>query len=310
MVTDPLSIRQLETFVALIDRGSFTKAARFLNLSQSTVSGHIAELERRLGVRLVERDRGGAKPTSAGHALLRPAREALRAERNARQAIADLTGLLSGTLVLGASTIPASYLLPRLIAEFHTRYPAVSIRMITGDSDQILDRVSAGEVEAAFVGRLPKRNDLHSDEVDRDRLILVASPAHALASRGRVSLADIADQPLVMRERGSGTRAATEAALSVPAGRGGVHPGLNVVCEVGSTEAMKAAVVEGLGMAFLSDLAVRAELASKTLVEIPLEEFSVRREFHLVRRDGKLLSPAAQAFVTIALEGHERDDAA
>ena len=182
--------------------------------------------------------------------------------------------------------------------------------MITGDSDQTLDRVSAGEVEAAFVGRLPKRNDLHSDEVDRDRLVLVASPAHAFASRGRVSLAEIADQPLVMRERGSGTRAATEAALSVPAGRGGVHPGLNVVCEVGSTEAMKAAVVEGLGMAFLSDLAVRAELASKTLVEIPLEEFSVRREFHLVRRDGTLLSPAAQAFVTIALEGHERDDAA
>src|SRR5262245_23058217 len=108
-VNDPLSIRQLEVFVALVEQGSFTKAARHLELSQSTVSGHMADLERRLGIRLVERDRNGVQPTAGGRALLLPARQALQAERGARMAVQELSGLLRGTLVVGGSTIPASY---------------------------------------------------------------------------------------------------------------------------------------------------------------------------------------------------------
>ena len=102
---DPLSIRQIQVFVALTEQGSFTKAARYLRLSQSTVSGHISDLERRIGLRLVERDRSGVRPTDAGRMLLRPAREVLRSERSARMAMEELSGLLRGLLVVGGSTL-------------------------------------------------------------------------------------------------------------------------------------------------------------------------------------------------------------
>ena len=139
--TDPLSIRQLEVFVALVEKESFTRAAQHLQLSQSTVSGHVADLERRLGVRLVERERSGVRTTAAGDALLRPAREVLQAERNARMSVEELSGLLKGSLVVGGSTIPASYLLPEIFARFHGEHPGVALRMLTGDSREIVDEL-------------------------------------------------------------------------------------------------------------------------------------------------------------------------
>ena len=143
---EPLSIRQLEVFLALVEQGSFTRAARHLGLSQSTVSGHVADLERRLGARVVERARSGVRPTAAGTALLGPARQTLAAERSSRQAVEELTGLLGGRLVVGGSTIPATYLLPPIFASFHAAHPGVGLRVVTGDSRDILDRVLASYV--------------------------------------------------------------------------------------------------------------------------------------------------------------------
>jgi molybdate transport repressor ModE-like protein len=299
--SEPLSVRQLEVFVALVDHGSFTRAAKHLKLSQSTVSGHIAELERRLGVRLVERDRGGARPTAAGKAFLRPARETLRAELNTRRAIADMTGLLSGVLVVGGSTIPSSYVLPVIFARFHAAYPGVSLRLSTGDSRVILDRVTTGEVEVGLVGERPRRSRLTAQVLGRDELILVASPQHELAGRRSVAMADVLSQPLVTREEGSGTRSAAEKALVAALGKRDL-PELPIACEVGSTEAMKAAVAAGLGWAFISNLAVKEEMTVGSLVRIPLKGFSVVRSFHLVSRSDDLLSPAARAFKRIALK--------
>jgi DNA-binding transcriptional LysR family regulator len=296
-----LSVRQLEVFVALVDHRSFTRAAKHLKLSQSTVSGHIAELERRLGVRLLERERGGARPTAAGKAFLRPARETLRAELNTRRAIADMTGLLSGTLVVGGSTIPSSYILPVIFARFHAAYPGVSLRLSTGDSRDILERVATGEVEVGLVGERPRSNRLVAQVVGGDELILVASARHELAGRRNVAVADVLDQPLLTREQGSGTRSAAEKALAAALGKRDL-PELPIACEVGSTEAMKAAVAAGLGWAFISNLAVQDEMAAGTLVRIPLKGFSVARSFHLVSRSDDLLSPAARAFKTIALK--------
>ena len=135
---DPISIRQLAVFAALVEHESFTQAARHIGLSQSTVSGHIADLERRLDVLLVERGRGGVRPTAAGQALLPHARQVLRAEEGARHAVRDLSGLVQGQLVVGASTIPATYLLPQLFAGFHEKYPAISLRVVAGDSGEVL----------------------------------------------------------------------------------------------------------------------------------------------------------------------------
>lgn len=297
---EPLSIRQIDAFVALVEQGSFTRAARRLRLSQSTVSGHIADLERRLGVRLVERDRDGVKPTAAGQALLKPSREVLRAERNARMAIAELTGLLRGSLVIGGSTIPASYLLPALLGEFRRAHPGVSLRLVTGDSRAVAHMVRTGEVELGVVGALPHESGVRSWSVGRDHLVFVVAKGQPLAQKRSLAVAEALRQPLVMREEGSGTREATLAALARALGKRELES-LEIACEVGSAEAMKAAVRAGLGAAFVSDLSVRDELERGILVAVKVKDFEAAREFHLVAREEEILSPAARAMRDLAV---------
>lgn len=288
---DPLSIRQLQVFVALTEQRSFTKAARHLRLSQSTVSGHMSDLERRLGVRLVERERSGVRPTEAGKVLLRPAKEVLRAERSARQAVEELSGLLRGVLVVGGSTIPSSYILPAIFARFRAAHPGVALQLVTGDSREVVDRVLNADVEIGVVGAPSGESDLLEEKIAEDRLALILPAGHALAGRKTVSIASLLEHPLVMREEGSGTRAATEKALRA-CGSGE----WSVACEVGSTEAVKAAVRCGLGAAFVSSLAVAEEVAAGALATVTVRGFDVPRSFYLVSRQEAFLSPAALAF--------------
>ncbi|HEX5135483.1 MAG TPA: selenium metabolism-associated LysR family transcriptional regulator [Planctomycetota bacterium] len=300
-VNDPLSIRQLEVFVALVEKGSFTRAARHLVLSQSTVSGHMADLERRLGVRLVERERSGVRPTPAGRALLVPARQALQAERGARMAVQELSGLLRGALVVGGSTIPASYILPALFGRFHKEHPGVSLRLLTGDSRDVLEQVRHATIEIGMIGSAPDASDVRSTKIGEDSLTLVAGIDHPLAGRVQVQAADLLQYAMVMREEGSGTRAATTQALRKLLGPEGMAK-LAIACEVGSAEAQKAAVREGLGLAFVSNLAIRDDLSRGNLVALRVRGFDVRRSFHLVSRAEELLSPAAKAFRTLAIK--------
>jgi DNA-binding transcriptional LysR family regulator len=292
---DPLSIRQLGVLVALVEQGSFGRAARALGLSQSTVSGHLAEFEDRVGQRLVDRNRKGVVLTAAGKTLLPHAREALRAEAGARRALADLSGLLTGTLRIGGSTIPASHLLPEWIAGFHRGHPRIGLHLFTGDTESVLAQVRSGEVEVGVVGGKPGRSGLLSTEVGEDRLVLVVAPGHPFAKRRSVAVSEAVTTPLVLREKGSGTRAATMASLTTALGEDAVHR-LEVVLEVGSTEGLKAAVRSGLGAAFASELAVRTEVATKTLVAVPVDGFDARRIFRMVTREEARLSPAARAF--------------
>ena len=288
-----LSTRQIEVFVAIVEQKSFTRAAQQVGLSQSTVSGHVADLERRLGTTLIERDRSGVRLTPAGTALLPSAREMLRAERAARQAVEDLAGLAGGRLVIGASTIPATHLLPSLFSTFHAQFPAVSLRLVAGDSAEILDRILLAEIEVGIVGARPDPAELTSHAVGEDRLVLVAAPDHPLAGRKKVTVDDLFETGVVMREPGSGSRAEAERAL-------GLDEPIRAVCEMGSTESVRAAARAGLGAAFLSELAVDEDLASGKLVALSLDGFDSRRTFYLAHRTSARLSPAARAFVELA----------
>jgi DNA-binding transcriptional LysR family regulator len=295
--TDPLSIRQLEVFVALVDQGSFTRAARHLGLSQSTVSGHIADLERRLGMRLVGRERSGVTPTGAGKVLLKPAREALRAERHARMAAAELTGLLRGSLAVGGSTIPAVYLVPQLLRAFRQLHPGVTVSLATGDSVEIAEAVAGGDVDVGCVGTRPRARGLQVAPAGHDELVVIVPPDHPLAGRRALSVKDLLPHPVVLREEGSGTRRAMLEALGL---RGRAQE-LDVVCHVGSTEAVKAAVRCGLGFSLVSNLAVADERAAGTLVAVPVRGLSARRAFWFVAREPESVSPAGQAFWELAV---------
>lgn len=290
--SEPLSTRQLQVLVALVDLGSFTKAAAHLGLGQSTVSGHVADLERRLGGRLLERDRSGVRPTPLGEAVLRPARDALRAERAVRRSAADQSGLFAGRLAVGGSTIPAVYLLPAHLARFRRQHPEVTLRLLTGDSREIVEGVLAGDVDVGVVGVRPVGKGLWSAPLEEDELVLVCAPSHPFAKRSRVSVQQTMLEPIVLRERGSGTRAAMlEAFRGIDA-----KYQLDTVLEVGSTEAVKAAVRAGLGVSFVSRLAVRDELADERLCQVKVSGFHVPRTFWVVTRTESRLGPATRAF--------------
>ena len=299
--TDPLSIRQLEVFVALVDQGSFTQAARHLGLSQSTVSGHMADPENRLGMRLVGRERSGVTPTGAGGVLLKPARDALRAERTARMAAAELSGLLQGSLSVGGSTIPAVYIIPPLLSAFRSRHEGVTISLVTGDSSEVLEFVQGGDVDVGVVGIRPRGRGLQCERVGGDELVMITPPEHPFAERDIVGREDILDEPIVMREPGSGTREVMLESM----GFKGSERELDVACHVGSTEAVKAAVRAGLGISFVSSLAVRDEIAAATLVVTPVRGLAARRDFYLVARDPQHLSPAGRAFWAESLSGEK-----
>ncbi len=294
---DPLSLRQIAVFVALIDQRSFTKAAQSLGLSQSTVSGHIADLEQRLGARLVERERGGVRPTSAGSALIRPAREMLQAERNARMAIDEHAGLIHGELRIGASTIPASYILPELLGRFHESHANIRLTVETGDSGEITERVQNADLEIGVVGFAPNHAAVHAHAVARDRLVLVVGGNHPL-KKSRIDATELAELEFVMREKGSGTRAAAQQALNELLGD--AAGALRVRCHVGSTEAQRAAVRAGLGAALISSLAASNDVAQKSIREIKVKGLDVTREFFLITRADNHLSPAARALRDLA----------
>ena len=293
--SDPISIRQLEIFVILVEKGSFTEAARHLGLGQSTVSGHLADLEKRLGVRLLERGRGGVTTTSTGRQLLPTARQAVRAERRFRLEARELGGLVTGTLVVGGSTIPSVYLLPKWLRLFRRDYPGVRLDLRTGDSAHVLSLVETGHVDVGLIGLATRDRSLRATPIADDELVLIVSPDHPFATRERVGLEEVAGQPMVAREEGSGTQKSVAEKLRP------FESSLDVVCRVGTTEAAKAFVRSGLGVSFVSGLAVADEVRSGALVAVRVEGFDGHRRFHLVTRGEEHLTPAGRAFRDLVL---------
>lgn len=290
-IDEPLSIRQLEVFTSLVEFGSFTSAARELGLRQPTVSGHMADLEERLGLRLVERRRSGIRITPAGRALLDAATATLASERHVRQAAAELHGLLTGTVTIGASTIPAAYLLPAKLGEFMTEHENVHVRVKTGSSEAALAWLHDSAVDLAIIGTVPQDRTLECVPFERDQLVLICAPDHPLAGTAGVTRDELLRERFVMRARGSGTRAAMIDGLGIR----GREDELNSTLEVESTEAVKAAVRAGLGVSFVSELAISDDLGSGTLSTVPVSGFASAREFYLVRRTSRLSSPSARA---------------
>ena len=295
---DPLSIRQLEIFVTLVEHGSFTRTARHLGLSQSTVSGHMADLERRLGVRLVDRERSGVAISREGEVLLPAVREALRAERHARRAAEELLGLLRGRLVVGGSTIPAAYLLPPPLAAFRQAFPDVEIVLKSGDSLEMAEAVRCAEVDIAWIGEARASGavcaGLHVDTTPGDTLQCAVAPGHPLAEEASVRIQDLQAHAMVRREPGSGTQAAVDDAME--ALDAGAAQALPVSCTVGTTDAVKACVRAGLGYAFLSDLAVRDEVRMGVLHVVPIEGLNIGRRFQIVHRPLARMAPAGRLF--------------
>lgn len=294
-----MDCRQLEVFCKIVELKSFSRAADAVELTQPTVSGHIMALERDLGVKLLDRLGREVVPTQAGKTLYGYATRILKLRDEASQAMARMTGDLRGRLEIAASTIPGTYILPHHLKAFAARYPEVTVSVRIGDTKEVVNLVLDRELEVGMVGAKLEASKLHFEPLAEDELVLIVAPEHPWAQREEVEARELAGQPLVLREKGSGTRMRLEQALKAA---GLSLAQLSVAAEIATNEAIKQAVSSGLGAAFVSDLAVAEERKNGTLRALALKGVSLKRTFYVIRRRGVNLSPASETFLEFLLK--------
>ncbi len=293
-----MEFRHIKLFCLILENRSISIAAKKASLSQPTVSQHLRALEEELGVLLFDRVGRRMVPTKAAETLYPYASRALSLMEEGRQALDAHMGLVRGDLKVAGSTIPAHYILPDIFSEFQKVHPLVKLCLSVGDSEWVLDALRARDVELGFVGARLERPGLLFHPFARDELVLVAHAGHPLASEGPLPLGKIASLPILSRERGSGTRASWEALMRQA---GLDREDLQIVAELGSTEAVVRGVKAAMGVGIVSLRAVEEELARGTLVRIPLESPPLERTFYVVEDSNRTPSAAAKAFLSFVI---------
>jgi DNA-binding transcriptional LysR family regulator len=261
------------------EQHSFRKAAEELYLTQPAVSLQIKALEEDIGVQLFDRTGAHIALTESGKVLLGYSRQANALFVQAEHDIAALSGDHAGQLALGASSTIAQYVLPRLLGEFAREHPRVHPTMISGNTEQIVEAVEEQRIALGLIEGPARSRDVKTEPFLEDELVLIVSAAHEWAERKSIPCSQIASAPLLMRERGSGTRRVVEMALA----RQGVKANsLRIVMELDSTEAIKSAVEAGLGVGFVSRWAIAKDLRLDNSFRIAeVEGLRIRREFLL-----------------------------
>ncbi|WP_107095071.1 LysR family transcriptional regulator [Streptomyces chattanoogensis] len=267
----------LELLLAVARLGSLGRAARARGITQPAASSRIRSMERQLGVALVERSPRGSRLTDAGVLVTDWARRVVEAAEAFDAGAQALRGRRDSRLRVAASMTIAEYLLPGWLVALRARRPGTAVSLLAGNSRAVAERLLAGEADLGFVEGLEVPAGLDGTVIGHDRLIVVAAPSHRWARRRReLAPAELAAAPLILRERGSGTRQVLDAALAR-------HGGLaDPLLELASTTAVKAAVVSEAAPSVVSELAVREELTARRLVEIPVRDLRLGRDLRAV----------------------------
>ncbi|MEQ1661603.1 MAG: LysR family transcriptional regulator [Thiobacillus sp.] len=285
--------RRLQVFYSVAKQLSFTKAADILYMTQPAVTFQVKQLEEHFNTRLFERSHGKISLTPAGELVLGYAERilALTGEMEAR--VGELTGQVTGPLMIGASTTIAEYQLPRILGEFKSRFPQVQARLTVANSETIAAKIADHSLDVGLIEAPSHNPNLTTLACCEDELVMICSPDHALASRSNVSARDISEQPYVSREHGSGTREVIDDFFK----QNGVNPDdLHIEMELGSREAIKGAVEAGLGIALMSASTVTKEIQLGTLVAVPLSPM-LTRQLSMVYAPEKFRSKLLDAFI-------------
>ena len=291
-----MDTRQLAAFCAVVERRSFSRAAEALGVTQPAVSQQVRALEKRLGAQLLDRSGRRVEPTEAGRRLYRGAQRLLDLEEQVLGEVADGGGALAGALHLGASTGPASIVVPLLLCEFRRAHPLVRVRLAVHDTQTVVDLVADRELELGIVGAARRHRGVRFEPFLRDEVILACPPAHPFAGRA-VTLDELRAEPPILMQEGAGVRQVVEDELR----RLGTRlRDLDVPLELGLQESVRSAVAAGYGPAFISRTAVEAELADGRVAEARLEGMDGRRDISLVRATSRAPTRVAEAFVAFA----------
>lgn len=275
---------RLRVFISAARNLSFTRCAQEMYITQPAVSKHIFELEREFELPLFERNGSKLKLTQAGEVLLKNAEQVIERYNDLRADMGRLIDMVNGDLRIGASTTIAQYLLPSLMATFIKRFPDVKLSMISGNSVQIETALFEHRIDVGLVENSTRSQGLHYENFMKDELVLVADVNHKFGRFDEILPSDLHKFPLVLRENGSGTLEVVEKYLA----KYNVHlPDLNIVMQLGSTEAIKSFIHNADAVAIVSIIALLKELKEGILKVIEIKDVNMDRQFAFVQRQGE-----------------------
>jgi DNA-binding transcriptional LysR family regulator len=288
------TFRQLEVFEAIARLGSFTRASEELHLTQPTVSMQMKKLTDAVGLPLFEQVGRKIYLTEAGKELEITAREIMQSLERCDMSIAEMCGLRKGKLRL-AVVSTAKYFVPRILGDFSREHPGVEVALKVTNRQRVLERAS-DNLDDLYIFSLPDHHiELDARPFMLNELVVMAQPGHPLAQQRNISMARIAQEPFLMRERGSGTRTTVESIFN----QHGVRP--NIRMELGSNEAIKQAIIGGLGISVLSRHTIGAEGGSEPVI-LDVEGFPVVSQWYIGHPAGKQLSVVAHAFLDFLIQ--------
>lgn len=277
-----ITLQQLESLLALVEAGSFTKASASLFLSQSSLTKQIQNMEDAAGTKLVNRGGAGTSLTPEGQILYDYAKRLTRLRDEAQDRVEHLKNQDSGHIYIAASTTPATYILPQLLTHVLPAHPDITIHIQMHDSDEVLQMVLNNQAEIGFIGKETANKKIIAERLCHDKLVLAVPPQHRLARQQSVTIGELAQEAFVIREHGSATRAIFEDFLQRQGGNRLSR--FNVICEMGSTEAVKEAILAGLGISILSIFAVKRELEQGVLIPVQIVDCCMERHFYIIYR--------------------------
>jgi LysR family transcriptional regulator, low CO2-responsive transcriptional regulator len=301
---DSLTIRQLRVFCTVARLLSYTRASEELGCQQPTASALVAELERATRLTLLEQRGKHITLTDEGRELYAHAQQVIAAADEAWWAMAERRGSLttvSRPLRVAADTTVGTYVLPRLLGDFHRHLPDVALQLTIANRSAVRACLLSGEVDLVIAGRPPEVDGLVTEPFLPNPLVVVASPKHVLVGQSQVTLARLAEEVFLLREEGSGTRAAVEELFEIA----GIP--LKVGMVLGHVEAIKRAVAANLGVSVLSALAVKREAKYGTLMILDVEQFPIQRRWYIARLAGRPLTASADVFIKFLREYRQRN---
>lgn len=290
-----MNLKQLEAFVRVAETKNFSTAAKMLFLTQPTVSAHISSLERELNTCLLVRNTKGVALSEAGKELYAYAEQMLELEQKIRERF-GLTGRQSGSVLrIAASTIPAQYLLPDIMARFRKEYPEEQLKLFETDSSGVVDMILSHKADVGFTGTVLEKGSCTYIPFYQDELVILTPAAEKYRARKDADIASwILEEPVILREEGSGTR---KEALRLLAQTGIDITKLNVAAMMENQETIKRSVGSGMGISILSKLAAGEEINSGKLLAFPLGETGGKRNINVVYDAGYPSLPAADRFI-------------
>ncbi len=293
------TFKQLKIFTMVAEHQSYTIAAKVLFLTQPAISMQVKQLEEYVGMPLFERVGKQIALTEAGQELLTYAESIAQQMNEAKLMLDELKGVERGKLHLTMAST-ANYFAPQLIAAFKRQFPRAEITLDVTNRSGLVDALEHNHTDMAIMGKPPAGHKLKGIPFMDNPLVVIAAPSHPMVLKQPVLLRDLTDEPFIVREQASGTRMAVERFFE--------KHGLALIAgmEMNRSEAIKQAVMAELGLGIVSLHTIEMELALKRLVVLQVEDFPIKRQWHIVYREGKRFAAIPDAFKTFVLENAER----